>query len=392
MSGKKFKQRKTDVIQDGVVYRMYKERYSVYTYTEDLPEKVVIAERIGDIPVTFLDTKCLSRSACREVILPNTIEWIGSAAFGGCKELETVSIPNSVVSVGCDAFERCKKLKHALFCYGCYLGNLENPFMILHKNERADKPADGSDLVVEVHPDTRFILSSTFNSFSPDSAPYDRIDKLILHDKLESIDGGAFSMGFLGFEYSKIKTICVDSMEGLCRFGRHIPVRAKTLIVGGEPLGDTITIPATVTKITFQCFDMFDSVKAVRFEGNISEIESEAFCDCKNLREVSFPQKVGRIGLHAFSGCPALAKVEFHEVDTIELGAFELVRPLWPGQKVEPRKDGLRELAFYGHVGTIKERAFSNNAMLETINGLENVESVESDTFCGTLFEKKATE
>ena len=46
MAGKKFKQRKTDVIQDGIVYRMYKERYSVYTYTEDLPEKVIIADKI----------------------------------------------------------------------------------------------------------------------------------------------------------------------------------------------------------------------------------------------------------------------------------------------------------------------------------------------------------
>ena len=392
MAGKKFKQRKTDVIQDGVVYRIYKGAYSVYTYTEDLPERVVVADRIGDVPVTFLGSKCLSCSACREVILPDSIEWIGPAAFGGCKELETISIPDSVVSVWHDTFDGCKNLKHTSFCYGCYLGNPENPFMILHKNEKANKPADGSELVVEVHPETKFILTSTFNSFSPDSAPYDKIDKLILHDKLESIDGGAFSMGFLGFDYSKVQTICVDSMEGLCRFGKNIPLLAKTLIVGGEPLGDTITIPAGVTKITRQCFNKLDSVKTVRFEGDISEIEGEAFCDCKNLREVYFPQKVGRIGLHAFSGCPALEKVELYEVEEIELGAFELVRQSWPGQKVELRKDGLRELVFNGRVGTIKERAFSNNAMLETVKGLENVESMESDSFCGTPFEKLAIE
>ena len=73
MPGKKFKQRKTDVIQDGIVYRMYKEVYSVYTYTEDLPEIVYVADKIGDITVTFLDSKCFLRSECREVILPNTI-------------------------------------------------------------------------------------------------------------------------------------------------------------------------------------------------------------------------------------------------------------------------------------------------------------------------------
>ena len=391
MAGKKFKQRKTDVIQDGVVYRMDKETYSVYTYTEDLPERVVIVDRIGDIPVTFLASKCLSRSTCREVILPDTIEWIGPAAFSGCKELEIVSIPDSVVRVRFDAFEKCKKLKHASFCYGCYLGNPENPFMILHKNDRAHKPADGSELVVEVHPDTRFILTSTFNSFSEDSAPYDKIDKLILHDKLESIDGGAFSMGFLGFDYSKIKTICVDSMEGLCRFGRDIPARAKTLIVGGEPLGDTITIPATVTKITSQCFNMFDSVKTVRFEGNISEIGYGAFENCKNLKEVILPQKVGTIGLEAFSRCPSLKKIEFFEVEKIENYAFEL-EIYYPGAKIVPSKTGLREVVFHNRVGTVGYRAFGDNSMLETVVGVENVENMDGDPFVGTPFEKTATE
>ena len=391
MAGKKFKQRKTDVIQNGVVYRMYKETYSVYTYTEDLPEKVVIADRIGDIPVSFLDTKCLSRSNCREVILPDSIERIGSAAFSGCKELETISIPSTISSVCYDAFEKCKKLKHASFSYGCYLGNAENPFMILHKNERADKPADGSELVVEVHPDTRFILSSTFNSFSQDSAPYDKIDKLILHDKLEHIDGGAFSFGFYGFDYARINTICMDSMEGLCKGGSKIPGAAKTLIVGGEVVGETITIPASVTEITSHCFYEFDSVKTVRFEGNISTIGYGAFENCKNLKEIIFPQKVGVIESEAFSKCPLLEKIEFFEVEKIKNYAFEL-EIYYPGAQITPSKTGLREIVFHNHVGTIGYRAFGDNSMLETVVGIENVERMDGDPFAGTPFEKKSVE
>ncbi len=391
MAGKKFKQRKTDVIQDGIVYRIYKEKYSVYTYTEDLPEKVVIADRIGDVPVTFLDTKCLFRSECREVILPNTIERIGGNAFGSCRNLENLSIPSSIKSVSYDAFEKCKNLKHTLFSYGLYLGNAENPFLILHKNDRAIKTDEGEELVVEVHPDTRFVLSSTFNSFSQDSAPYDKIDKLILHDKLECIDGGAFSFGFYGFDYAKINTICMDSMEGLCNGGSKIPGAAKTLIIGGELIGETITIPASVTKITSQCFYMFDSVKTVRFEGNISEIGYGAFENCKNLKEVIFPQKVGTIGLEAFSKCPSLAKIEFFEVEKIENYAFEL-EIYYPGAKIVPSKTGLREVVFHNRVGTIGYRAFGDNAMLESVVGIENVEQIEGDPFAGTPFEKKTTE
>ena len=42
---------------------MYKDTYSVYTYTENLPEKVMVADKIGDIPVTFLDSKCFCKRA-----------------------------------------------------------------------------------------------------------------------------------------------------------------------------------------------------------------------------------------------------------------------------------------------------------------------------------------
>ena len=52
----------------------------------------------------------------------------------------------------------------------------------------------------------------------------------------------------------------------------------------------------------------------------------------------------------------------------------------------------LRELIFNGRVGTIKGRAFSNNAMLETVTGMENVENIEGDPFVGTPFETKAVE
>ncbi len=392
MAGKKFKQRKTDVIQDGVVYRMIKETYSVYTYTDELPEIVHVADKIRDIPVTILDSKCFLRCNCREVILPDTIEKICDNAFGSCKNLENLSIPNNVRFVSYAAFEKCKNLKHTLSSYGLYLGNTENPFLILHKNDRAIKSDDGEELIVEVHPETRFILSSTFNAFHPDFAPYDKPDKLILHDKLEHIDGGAFSFGFYGFDYAKVDTICVDSMECLCRGCSEIPGQAKTLIVGGEVIGDTITIPASVTEITYHCFYKYDKIKTLRFEGNVSEIHGGAFEDCKNLKEIYFPQKVGTIAFGAFSGCPALEKVELFEVEKIGSCAFELDRPSWPGKEMKPRSDGLREVNFRNRVGTLCNNAFSYNAMLETVTGMENVENIEGDPFVGTQFETKATE
>lgn len=84
-----------------------------------------------------------------------------------------------------------------------------------------------------------------------------------------------------------------------------------------------------------------------------------------------------------------MTKVDFYEVDKIYFGAFEHKSPSRLEQKVEPTKDGLREITFHGRVGTVCKRAFSNNSMLEAVNGIENVENIEEDPFSGTPFENK---
>lgn len=394
MAGKKFKQRKTDVIQDGVVYRLcedrFEEEYSVYTYTEDLPEKVVIADRIHDIPVTIIGTKCFYRSQLREAVLPDTIKMVGSESFAGCKNLENLSIPDSVTYVWCDAFERCKKLNHTLYSYGQYLGNPKNPYLILHKNAVIEEPAEGQQVVVEIHPETKFILSGAFNRFIDESIPFADIDQLIIHDKLISVGSGAFSLSFsFGFNVKKIGLVCVDRLEALCRTGSHIPSLARRLIVGGQEIGDTLTIPATITEITVNSFIDCNWMKKLRFEGNIDAIKMQAFRGCKNLVEVQFPPKVGTVDMCAFLDCPSLRKVEFFEVEEIDSSAFELERMVFPSLSEEPKAKGLEEIIFHARVGVLCSRAFSNNADLQTVIGMENVETIEGDPFTGTPFENK---
>ena len=390
MAGKKFRQRKTDVIQDGIVYRLYEGEYSVYTYTEGLPEKVVIADRIQDIPVTILATKCFYRSQLQEAVLPGTIKMIGSESFGGCKNLEKLSIPDSVTHVWCDAFERCKKLNHTLHSHGQYLGNPENPYLILHKNAAIEEPVAGEQIVVEVHPETKHILSGAFNRFFDEVVPFADIDQLILHNKLISIGSGAFSLSFsFGFDVKKIGLVSVDSLETLCRAGSNIPGLAKRLIVEGQEIGDTLTIPATITEIAANSFNGCNWLRKLRFEGNIDAIKMQAFRGCKNLVEVQFPPKVGTVDMWAFLDCPSLRKVEFFEVWKIDSSAFELERMVFPSLSEEPKTKGLQEITFHNRVGVLGNRAFSNNAGLETVTGMEKVENIEGDPFVGTPLENK---
>ena len=99
MAGKKFKQRKTDVIQDGVVYRLYNtiygQRYEAYTYTDDLPSNVTLVKKIGDISVVSINKRCFYRSEIQTVNIPEGVVWICEEAFAKCEQLETISLPNT---------------------------------------------------------------------------------------------------------------------------------------------------------------------------------------------------------------------------------------------------------------------------------------------------------
>ena len=46
----------------------------------------------------------------KDVVIPDSVKWIGYSAFYGCKSLTSITIPNSVISIGYNAFCGCKSL------------------------------------------------------------------------------------------------------------------------------------------------------------------------------------------------------------------------------------------------------------------------------------------
>lgn len=51
---------------------------------------------------------------CKNTIISNTIETIGTAAFTGCISLENIIIPNSVTTIGMGAFAECSSLENII--------------------------------------------------------------------------------------------------------------------------------------------------------------------------------------------------------------------------------------------------------------------------------------
>lgn len=72
---------------------------------------VVIPSKINGIPVETIDHAAFERSAVTSVTIPDSVTFIGEAAFASCSNLTNISIPNSVTSIGLSAFENCTSLK-----------------------------------------------------------------------------------------------------------------------------------------------------------------------------------------------------------------------------------------------------------------------------------------
>ena len=110
--------------------------------------------------VTEIGYRAFDSTGLTSVVIPEGVKTIGGEAFSGCWNLNAVSIPNSIVSVGDGAFNSCKKLNIKLYHNGRYLGNANNPYLVL---------TGASDLSItscRIHGSTQVISGSAFANCS----------------------------------------------------------------------------------------------------------------------------------------------------------------------------------------------------------------------------------
>lgn len=80
-------------------------------YIEDIASWCKIKfKNIYSNPLYYAGKLYLNGELVKNLVIPNTVEEIGSYQFAGCYSIENISISNSVESVGADAFYRCFNL------------------------------------------------------------------------------------------------------------------------------------------------------------------------------------------------------------------------------------------------------------------------------------------
>ena len=161
-----------------------------------------------------------------------------NGAFAGCEELASVTLPNGLEHVGCCAFDGCEKLQGTVYENAVYLGNAENPYLLLvnAENDRITACA--------IHSDTKLIADEAFYEC-------DEMEDLTLPAGLTYIGNFAF--------YSCTALESVHIPDGVVYLGKSAFEDCLAL--------ESVNIPVGVTALLQDAFTGCYNLKTITYGG-----------------------------------------------------------------------------------------------------------------------------
>lgn len=207
-----------------------------------------------------------SLSNLKNIIISDSVTYIGYCAFSYCTSITDITIPDSVTKLGMMLFWGCENLKNVTVGKGVDIENISSSSFMDCKNL--------SNITVSIESKT---LSSE------DGVLFNR-------DKTELI---LYPLGNKRTDYSipnNVKTI------GPSAFSNSVNLT-------------NITIPDSVTSIEDSAFYRCSSLESVTVGNSVISIGDSAFQSCNSLESVTIPDSVISIGWYAFKDCRILASV-----------------------------------------------------------------------------------
>ena len=225
-----------------VVYMKYEKFYAVVDFLgvdEDgnYVEKIVVPKKIDSLPVKwviyldhyYFEEHGFSNDSIKEIVLPDTIEYIGDYAFWRHTKARVTHIPNKINTIG--------------------------SYSYLARNRK------------------KIVLPATATEIAKDAfAESETLEKITFPKKVTTIPSGVLSyckslkkVTFKG-KIKKIGTMAFDYCTNL----------------------QSITIPKTVKKIGKAAFKDCKNLKKITIPKNVEKINSVTFGGCKELSKVVF--------------------------------------------------------------------------------------------------------
>lgn len=188
----------------------------------------------------------------KSVFIPASVTRIGTSAFYGCKNLETIVIPpDSVKAIGASAFTGCTSLK-----------SIKIPESVTRIGNKAFHLCKSLKSIVIPN----FVTQITDYTF----CHCGELESVVIGNSVEKIGEGAFT-------------------------------NCKSL--------ETISLPESLTTIGKRAFKDCISLESIELPNSLTEIKSLAFYRCENLVSIVIPDSVVKIGIGVFGDCFSLKRV-----------------------------------------------------------------------------------
>lgn len=316
-----------------------------------------------------------------EVILPETITYIGNSAFRAMRQLKSIVIPDSVTSIGGEVFTYCTSLTEVtlpenlesvgrnIFYRTPYYDNSENwdNGLLYYGTYLLDSDDSYTDVCV-VRDGTTLIAESVFHGNEtinsvhlPDGLKYigvssfagcEILEDINIPDSVISIGRCAFeacsnlanitlpeNLEYIGeyvFENTPIRDNPENWDNGVLYlnntlieispdFNGKLEIKEGTYIIASQATGNhgitDIIMPDSVTVMCDTAFGWCYDLTYVKLSNNLTEIPRGAFRNCPNLKSVSIPKNVTTIGECAFDGCYTMGGITIPETVT-KIGAY----------------------------------------------------------------------
>ena len=211
--------------------------YLSYVFGGENCEEIMIPQSLKIITIYagYIGEKAFykNQSITKIKMLSGVIS-IGDNAFLSCEKLTSIEIPSNITNISSSAFGNHPNLEYNVYDNANYLGNSENPYVLLFKAKNT------SITSCEIYNETKFVSRSAFSNCGS-------LRKITIPEGVISIGDYAFSS-------------CTN-------------------------LG-SITFPSTLTVVGASSFSNCYALKSITIPAGVHTIGADAFYNCMGLEEI----------------------------------------------------------------------------------------------------------